>query len=73
MPPPGRGANSPSAPRWRSWPSARSTSPCRVKGRRYDMGGKYGLLFGQLALALDGSERDEVLAQLVELLAARKA
>jgi UTP--glucose-1-phosphate uridylyltransferase len=43
-----------------------------VHGRRYDMGGKYGLLFAQLALALDGSERDEVLAQMVELLAARK-
>ena len=37
------------------------------------MGGKYGLLFAQLALALDGQERDEVLAQMVELLAARKA
>ena len=45
----------------------------QVKGRRYDMGGKYGLLFAQLALALDGQERDEVLAQMVELLAARKA
>ena len=44
----------------------------QVQGRRYDMGGKYGLLFAQLALALDGSERDEVLAQMVELLAARK-
>ena len=43
-----------------------------MHGRRYDMGGKYGLLFAQLALALDGSERDEVLAQMVELLAARK-
>jgi UTP--glucose-1-phosphate uridylyltransferase len=43
-----------------------------VHGRRYDMGGKYGLLFAQLALALDGSERDEILAQMVELLAARK-
>jgi UTP--glucose-1-phosphate uridylyltransferase len=45
----------------------------QVQGRRYDMGGKYGLLFAQLALALDGNERDEVLAQMVELLAARKA
>lgn len=44
----------------------------QVQGRRYDMGGKYGLLFAQLALALDGRERDEVLAQMVELLAARK-
>lgn len=45
----------------------------QVQGRRYDMGGKYGLLFAQLALALDGQERDEVLAQMVELLAARKS
>jgi UTP--glucose-1-phosphate uridylyltransferase len=44
----------------------------QVRGRRYDMGGKYGLLFAQLALALDGRDRDEVLAQMVELLAARK-
>lgn len=45
----------------------------QVQGRRYDMGGKYGLLFAQLALALNGDERDEVLAQMVELLAARNA
>ncbi len=45
----------------------------QVQGRRYDMGGKYGLLMAQLALALDGQDRDEVLAQMVELLAARKA
>jgi UTP--glucose-1-phosphate uridylyltransferase len=44
----------------------------QVRGRRYDMGGKYGLLFAQLALALDGQERGEVLAQMVELLAGRK-
>ena len=43
-----------------------------VRGRRYDMGGKYGLLFAQLALALDGAERSEVLAHLVELLATRE-
>ena len=43
----------------------------QVQGLRYDIGGKYGLLFAQLALALDGKERDEVLAQLVELLATR--
>jgi UTP--glucose-1-phosphate uridylyltransferase len=41
-------------------------------GRRYDVGAKYGLLTAQLALALDGAERDEVLAQLVELLAMRR-
>jgi UTP--glucose-1-phosphate uridylyltransferase len=40
-------------------------------GRRYDVGTKYGLLTAQLALALSGSDREEVLAQLVELLAQR--
>jgi UTP--glucose-1-phosphate uridylyltransferase len=41
------------------------------KGRRYDVGVKYGLLRAQLALALSGSERAEVLSQLLELLATR--
>ena len=41
-------------------------------GRRYDIGGRYGLLNAQLALALTGRDRAEVLAQLVELLAARE-
>jgi UTP--glucose-1-phosphate uridylyltransferase len=42
-----------------------------VEGRRYDIGLKYGLLTAQLALALDGNDRDEVLTGLVELLAAK--
>lgn len=42
-----------------------------VQGRRYDIGAKYGLLTAQLALALDGHDRDEVLGNLVELLALR--
>lgn len=42
-----------------------------VEGRRYDVGLKYGLLTAQLALALDGNDRDEVLSGLVELLAIR--
>ena len=42
-----------------------------VHGQRYDMGVKYGLLTAQLALALDGKDRAEVLAQLVELLATK--
>jgi UTP--glucose-1-phosphate uridylyltransferase len=42
-----------------------------VQGRRYDIGLKYGLLTAQLALALDGQDRDEVLGGLVELLALR--
>jgi UTP--glucose-1-phosphate uridylyltransferase len=40
-------------------------------GRRYDIGLKYGLLTAQLALALDGRDRDEVLSNLVEMLAVR--
>jgi UTP--glucose-1-phosphate uridylyltransferase len=43
-----------------------------VRGLRYNIGLKYGLLFAQLALALDGQDREEVLAQMVELLAARR-
>jgi UTP--glucose-1-phosphate uridylyltransferase len=37
--------------------------------RRYDVGAKYGLLHAQLALGLSGRERNEVLAQLLELVA----
>jgi UTP--glucose-1-phosphate uridylyltransferase len=40
-----------------------------LQGRRYDIGLKYGLLTAQLALALDGRDRDDVLSNLVELLA----
>ena len=45
----------------------------QVEGRRYDLGVRYGLLAAQVALALDGRDRNEVLAQLVELLALRTA
>jgi UTP--glucose-1-phosphate uridylyltransferase len=41
-------------------------------GRRYDLGAPYGLLIAQLALALNGRDRSEVLSQLVELLADRE-
>ena len=44
-----------------------------VHGVRYNIGVKYGLLVAQLALALDGNDRDEILAQMVELLASRDA
>ncbi len=40
--------------------------------QRYDVGVKYGLFIAQLALALNGSERDRVLSQLLELLATRE-
>jgi UTP--glucose-1-phosphate uridylyltransferase len=36
---------------------------------RYDVGVKYGLLTAQIALALNGPDRAEVLAQMVEILA----
>ncbi|MEX1020271.1 MAG: sugar phosphate nucleotidyltransferase [Litorilinea sp.] len=39
---------------------------------RYDLGVKYGLLQAQVALALNGQDRDEVLARLLELLAQRE-
>ena len=46
---------------------------CELQGRRYDIGVRYGLLTAQLALALDGRDRDEVLSSMVELLALRSA
>ena len=44
---------------------------CEMRGHRFDIGEKYGLLIAQLALALEGDDRDEVLSGLVELLALR--
>ena len=41
-------------------------------GPRFDVGVKYGLFTAQLALALSGQDRDQVLAELVNLLAARE-
>jgi len=43
-----------------------------LEGRRYDIGVKYGLLAAQLALALAGNDRDEVLTTLIDLLARRE-
>ena len=43
-----------------------------LKGRRYDIGVKYGLLTAQLALAFGGQDRDEVLSGLVEMLALKE-
>ena len=42
-----------------------------MEGTRFNIGVKYGMLIAQLALALHGSDREEILARLVELLAAR--
>jgi UTP--glucose-1-phosphate uridylyltransferase len=41
------------------------------RNSRYDLGVKYGLFTAQLALAMQGADRDEVLAKLVDLLAQR--
>ena len=43
-----------------------------AQGRRYPVDARYGLLTAQLALALSGKERDEVLTMLCELLAQRE-
>lgn len=42
------------------------------EGRRYDLGAPFGLLIAQLALALSGRNRVEVLSQMLELLADRE-
>ncbi|MGD0345860.1 MAG: hypothetical protein ABSA85_03835, partial [Terracidiphilus sp.] len=41
-------------------------------GQRFDVGVKYGLFTAQLALALNGQDRDEVLTQLIHVLATRE-
>ena len=47
------------------------TLALEVEGRRHNMAVRYGMLNAQLALALSGSERAEVLSLLVEQLALR--
>ncbi len=42
------------------------------RGRRFDVGVKYGLFTAQLALALSGRDRDEVLTELIKVLAVRE-
>jgi UTP--glucose-1-phosphate uridylyltransferase len=43
------------------------------EGRRYDLGARYGILVAQLALALNGQDRAQVLSQMLELLADRES
>jgi UTP--glucose-1-phosphate uridylyltransferase len=43
-----------------------------VHGSRFNIGVKYGMLIAQLALALGGKDREEVLERLVELLSGRR-
>ena len=40
-----------------------------LNGTRFDIGTKYGLLLAQLALALAGRDRDQILTELIELTA----
>jgi UTP--glucose-1-phosphate uridylyltransferase len=42
------------------------------RGQRFDVGVKYGLFTAQLALALQGKDRDRVLTELIQVLAARE-
>lgn len=42
-----------------------------VEGRRYNLGQRFGLLNTQLALALAGRDSEEILSQIVEVLATR--
>jgi UTP--glucose-1-phosphate uridylyltransferase len=51
-------------------PSRERYLALQMAGRRYDLGARYGVLTAQLALALSGPDRPEILAQLVELLSA---
>ena len=40
-----------------------------LDGNRFNVGVKYGMLMAQLALAINGSDREEILAKLLELIA----
>ena len=40
-----------------------------LRGRRFDLEARYGLLFAQMAVALSSKNRDEVLKRMVEVLA----
>ena len=42
-----------------------------VEGRRYNLGQRFGLLNTQLALGLAGRDREEILSQIIEVLATR--
>jgi UTP--glucose-1-phosphate uridylyltransferase len=64
--------STPLSPALRELASRERYLASELNGTRYNIGVKYGLLTAQLALALNGSEREEVLARLVELLATRR-
>ena len=43
----------------------------QVEGSRYNLGVKYGILKAQLAIGLSGQDRDEILVEMMDLLADR--
>lgn len=43
-----------------------------IEGVRYNIGVKYGLLMSQLALALSGRDRDDILTQMLDLVATNR-
>jgi UTP--glucose-1-phosphate uridylyltransferase len=43
-----------------------------LSGQRHNIGVRYGMLMTQLAFALEGADRQEILAGLVELMASRE-
>ena len=43
-----------------------------IAGQRHNIGVKYGLLMAQLALALDGNDREQIMTELLEVLASRE-
>lgn len=45
----------------------------QIEGSRYNIGVKYGLLFAQLAIGLAGTDRDQILTELVELMMPRQS
>lgn len=55
------------------WARGRRYLALEVEGVRHNLGVRYGLLMTQLALALSGKDREQVLSELVELLATRPA
>ncbi len=67
----GAGGNTPLSPALARLAARERYLACELQGRRYDIGATYGLLTAQLALAIEGKDREEVLSGLVELLASR--
>ena len=45
---------------------------CQLDGNRYEIAAKYGLFSAQLALGMEGTDRDEILSDLLDHLATRQ-